>query len=237
MDVALIRELFPHCIEAGRVLGMDEDLRFRLTDAVKRLPPYQINSRGFLQEWIEDWPPGTEGHNVSPNFPLFPGSTITLRGHPELAGAINKWMETRQARGGWITAWDASVWARLERGEKVGQWLQTLVRNSLADNLHNSRNNQSDANFGFTAAVAEALLQSHASEISLLPALPPQWPDGSVRGLRARGNFEVDITWRDGKLVEAIIRSLRGGATQLRYGPVTRNVKLRQGETHQWNGK
>jgi alpha-L-fucosidase 2 len=146
-------------------------------------------------------------------------------------------METRQGRGGWITAWDTSVWARLERGEKVEQWLGALMKNSLADNLHNRSANQSDASFGLTAAIAEALLQSHAGEIALLPALPPHWPNGSVRGLRARGAFELDITWRDGKLVEAAIRSLNGGSTKLRYGSVTREVKLRKGEVYRWNGQ
>jgi alpha-L-fucosidase 2 len=121
IDIALIRELFSHCIEAENILGTDKALGGRLAAVLPKLPPYRINSRGYLQEWIEDWTPGTEGHNVSPNFPLFPGSTITLRGTPELAGAINKWMETRQGRGGWITAWDTAVWARLERGEKVQQ--------------------------------------------------------------------------------------------------------------------
>jgi alpha-L-fucosidase 2 len=237
MDIALIRELFSHCIEAGKILGMDDDFRSRLAATLPKLPPYRINSQGHLQEWIEDWTGGTEGHNVSANFPIFPGSTITLRGNPELAGAINKWMETRQARGGWITAWDASVWARLERGEKAEQWLRSLVRTSLGDNLHNTRNNQSDANFGLTAAVAEALLQSHAGEISLLPALPPSWSDGSIRGLRARGNFEVDITWRGGKLAEATIHSLNGGSARLRYGSLTREVKMAKGETYRWNGQ
>jgi len=237
LDIALMRELFPHCIAAGELLGVDADFRTRLAAALKRLPPYRINSRGFLQEWIEDWAPGSEGHNVSPNFPIFPGSSITLRGNPELAAAINKWMETREARGGWITAWDASVWARLGRGEKVEQWLAILMRGSLADNLHNSRNNQSDASFGLTAAVAEALLQSQAGEIALLPALPPHWPNGSVQGLRARGGFDVDITWRDGKLVEATIRALNGGSTKLRSASGTREVKLRKGETYQWNGQ
>ncbi len=237
MDIAQIRELFGHCIEASRILGIDEDFRARLVATLPKLPPYQINSHGYLQEWIEDWTPGTEGHNVSPNFPLFPGDTITLRGTPELAGAIAKWMETRQAQGGWITAWDTAVWARLENGEKVEQWLGALVKNSLADNLHNIRNNQSDASFGLTAAVAEALLQSHAGEISLLPALPPSWSNGSVKGLRARGAFEVDITWREGKLVEAAIRSLNGGSAKLRCGSVTREVKLSKGETHRWNGQ
>ena len=143
-------------------------------------------------------------------------------------------METRQGRGGWITAWDTAVWARLERGERVDQWLRPLV-SSLADNLHNPRNNQSDANFGLTAAVGEALLQSHAGGISLLPALPPSWSSGSIRGLRARGAFEVDMTWRDGKLVEAAIRSINGGSANLRYGSLVREVKLRKGEIYRWN--
>jgi alpha-L-fucosidase 2 len=111
------------------------------------------------------------------------------------------------------------------------------MRRSLADNLHNRSANQSDANFGLTAAIAEALLQSHAGEIALLPALPPQWSNGSVQGLRARGAFELTIAWRDGKLVEAAVRSLNGGSTKLRYGPVTREVKLSKGETYRWNGK
>ena len=234
IDIALIRELFSHCIEAENILGTDKALGGRLAAVLPKLPPYRINSRGYLQEWIEDWTPGTEGHNVSPNFPLFPGSTITLRGTPELAGAINKWMETRQGRGGWITAWDTAVWARLERGEKVQQWLQPLVR-SLADNLQNPRNNQFDANFGLTAAVAESLLQSHAGEISLLPALPPSWSSGSIHGLRARGGFAVDISWRDGKLTEATVHSQNESSARLRYGSEQREVRLSKGETYRWN--
>jgi alpha-L-fucosidase 2 len=240
LDIALIRELFGHCIEAGQILGTDQEFTSRLATTLPKLPPYRINSRGQLQEWIEDWTPGVENHNISPNFPLFPGDTITLRGTPELAGAISNWMETRRPRGGWTGAFDACVWARLERGDKVEQWLNVLVAtptNSLADNLQNQRNNQSDANFGLTAAIAEALLQSHAGEISLLPALPPGWASGSVSGLRARGGFEVAMTWHDGKLVEAAIHSLNGGSAKLRYGPVTREVKLSKGETYRWNGQ
>ena len=231
MDIAQIRELFGHCIEAERILGTDKSLGDRLAATLPKLPPYRINRHGYLQEWIEDWAGGPEGHNVSPNFPFFPGSTITLRGNPELAGAINKWMETRQARGGWITAWDTAVWARLERGEKVEQWLGALMKNSLADNLHNGRNNQSDANFGLTAAIAEALVQSHAGEISLLPALPPSWSSGSVSGLRARGGFEVAIEWKDGKLVAAAIHSAAQGACTVRYGAQQTRVSIMPGQT------
>ena len=148
-------------------------------------------------------------------------------------------METRQPRGGWIAAlrtpasgraWNAAT--KSSNGSACSS-----CRNSLADNLHNRGNNQSDASFGLTAAIAEPLLQSHAGEISLLPALPPGWSSGSVKGLRARGDFEVDITWHDGKLVEAAIRSLNGGSAKLRYGPVTREVKLAKGETYRWNGQ
>ena len=234
LDIALIRELFSHCIEAGGILGVDEDFRVQLADALKRLPPYRINSRGTLQEWIEDWEGGTEGHNTSPNFPLFPGSSITLRGTPDLAAAIERWMQTRQGRGGWIGAWDTCVWARLERGDKVEEWLRPLV-SSLADNLHNPRNNQSDANFGLTAAVAEALLQSHAGEISLLPALPPSWGDGSVSGLRARGGFEVAMQWKDGKLQSATIHNSVPAAFTIRYGDKTEEVSIEAGQPVRFN--
>jgi alpha-L-fucosidase 2 len=105
LDVALIRELFPHCIEASKLLGVDEDFRARLEAALAQVPPYRVNGRGFLQECIEDWKPGSQGHNVSPDFPFYPGSSITLRGNPELARAIGNWMETRRPRGGWPTAW------------------------------------------------------------------------------------------------------------------------------------
>jgi alpha-L-fucosidase 2 len=235
MDIAQIRELFGHCIEAGKILGVDQEFQARLAATLPRLEPYQINSRGFLQEWIEDWEGGPEGHNVSPNFPFFPGSTITLRGNPELAGAVNKWMETRQGRGGWITAWDTAVWARLERGEKVQQWLRPLV-SALADNLQNTRNNQSDANFGLTAAIAESLLQSHAGEIALLPAWPPNWPDGSVSGLRARGGYEVSLAWREGKLVFAQIDHAAGGVCMVRYGGKTAKVTVQPGQAARLDG-
>ena len=235
MDVAIIRELFPHCIAASRLLGVDDDFRTQLEAALTRLPPYQINRRGYLQEWIEDWTPGNQGHNVSPNFTFYPGSSITLRGTPPLAAAIASWMETRRVRGGWPTAWDISVWARLERGDKVAACMRAIVRNSLSPSLRNTGSNQVDCNFGYTAGVAEALLQSHAGEISLLPALPAGWTDGSVQGLRARGGFEVGIRWTGGKLQSAEIRSANTTGCKVRYGASTADLSVKAGETIRLN--
>ena len=235
LDVAIMSELFPHCIAASQVLGVDEDFRGRLEAALNRLPPYQINSRGYLQEWIDDWQPGDQGHNCSPNFTIYPGSSVTLHGTPQLAGAILKWMEQRHSRGGWPLAWDICVWARLERGDKVGNCLQTLVRNSLAPNLYNAGANQSDASFGLTAGVAEALLQSHAGEICLLPALPSGWSDGTISGLRARGGFEVDVQWKKGRLHLAEIRNRNASACKVRYGARTVELSLKPGQTIRLN--
>jgi alpha-L-fucosidase 2 len=231
LDVALIRELFPHCIEAGKLLAVDDEFRARLEAALARVPPYQINGRGFLQEWIEDWKPGSQGHNVSPDFPFYPGSSITLRGNPELSRAIGNWMETRRPRGGWPTAWDLAMWARLKRGDQVAACMRAIVRNSLAPDLHNARSNQSDCNFGYTAAVAEALLQSHAGEISLLPALPAGWAHGSVTGLRARGGYEVGMRWNAGKLASAQIRGTTSGPCRVRSGEKIVTISLKAGET------
>jgi alpha-L-fucosidase 2 len=235
MDVALIRELFPHCIEASKLLGVDEEFRARLEAALTRIPTYRINRRGFLEEWVEDWEPGNQGHNVSPDFPFYPGSSITLRGNPGLARAIGNWMETRRPRGGWPTAWDLAMWARLERGDKVAACMRAIVRNSLASDLHNAGSNQSDCNFGYTAGVAEALLQSHAGEISLLPALPTDWTDGSVTGLRARGGLEVSMQWKAGKLVSAQILGITPGPCQVRSGGKTVTVPLQAGQALKLN--
>ncbi len=234
IDIALVRDLFSHCIEAEKILNMDQDFSTKLTAALKRLPPYRINSLGSLQEWIEDWTPGNEGHNTSPNFPFFPGNSITLRGTPDLAVAIKKGMEARRPGGGWIGAWNTCVWARLERSDMVDQWLPAIIT-SFADNLHNSRSNQSDANFGLTAAVAESLLQSHAGEISLLPALPTSWNTGSISGLRARGGYEVAIQWENGKLKSAAIKNFAPATFKVRYGDKTSEVSIKAGQTLRLN--
>ena len=237
MDVGLIRELFPHCIAAGQIIGLDPDFRARLQTALTRLPPYRLSAAGYVQEWLEDWKPGDQGHNVSANFPFYPGNSLTLRGQPEFAAAYQRWMDDHPPDGGFRLSWGIAMWARLERGDRAGALMREYLKVGPAANLHNAHNNQSDASYGYTAAVAEALVQSHAGEISLLPALPPEWPAGSVTGLRARGAYEVGITWRAGQLVTAQIHSLHGGTIQLRNGPVTRTLTLTPGQTYHWNGR
>ncbi|MCX6879811.1 MAG: glycoside hydrolase family 95 protein [Verrucomicrobia bacterium] len=230
MDIAITRDLFTHCIEATRVLGVDADFQDQLVAALKRLPPYQVNRRGHLQEWLEDWKPGAMGHNMSPYFTFFPGTSITRRSAPELVAAIQKWMDQRQRGGGWPLAWDICLWARLERGDQVAACVRRMVGHSLAPNLHNRGSNQSDGSFGLTAGIAEALLQSQAGEISLLPALPTSWPDGAVSGLRARGGFELTMRWKAGRLESAEIRNPNAAVARVRYGERTAELSFKAGE-------
>jgi alpha-L-fucosidase 2 len=216
---------------------VDADFRAQLESALKKIPPYQIGKSGFVQEWIEDWQPGPQGHNVSPNFPFCPGSSITLRGNPDFATAYQKWMEAHPPRGGFPLAWGIAMWARLERGDKVGSLIEAYLNRGPAANLHNAGANQSDASFGYTAAVAEALVQSHAGEISLLPALPPQWPNGSVEGLRARHGYEVSLEWKATKLYRAQISNHNGGSCTVRFGEKTKKVSVSPDKAVQLNAE
>jgi alpha-L-fucosidase 2 len=243
-DQQLIWELFDDYLKAAKALGSDAAYQQKIAGLQARLAPNKIGKWGQLQEWQADRDdPQNRHRHTSHLFALYPGRQITLAGTPELAKAarvslLARSSDTADADGkrwtpaqmhpesiyGWVWAWRAAMWARLGEAErahalvwgKLGNTAPNMLGLNLPYFTHRQELIQLDSSFGITAAIAEMLLQSHAGEIHLLPALPGAWANGSFRGLRARGNLTVDAQWRDGQLVKAVITAPPGPHPQLR---------------------
>jgi len=234
MDHQIIRNLFADTIKAGEILGVDEDLRKTLIEKRAKIAPNQIGRHGQLQEWLEDKDnPGNRHRHLSHLWGLHPGCEITPRGTPELFNAARVSLTHRgDGATGWSKAWKVNLWARCEDGEHTYKILQGLITGSTFPNMFDACPPfQIDGNFGGTSGIAEMLLQSHAGEIALLPALPGAWKNGSVKGLRARGGLEVDIAWKDGKLASYELRASCDGTHSIRLPDgTTKQITLKAGQ-------
>jgi alpha-L-fucosidase 2 len=254
MDLEIIWDLFTNCLEATRVLGIEPEFAAQLTAARAKLLPLKVGARGQLQEWADDFMEQEVHHrHVSHLFGLHPGRQIT-RETPELYAAARKTLEIRGDDGtGWSLGWKINFWARFHDGDHAYTLIKYLLRpvgakaqgtnyaggGGVYPNLFDAHPPfQIDGNFGFTAGMCELLVQSHAGAVELLPALPPAWPAGRVRGLRARGGLTVmELAWREGALSRVVVRAEADGAWTLRAGEIAVKLELRKGEQAAFDAK
>jgi len=234
-DMAMIRELFLDVLSAQQVLKNDNEFATKINNALTSLLPYQVSKKGHLQEWYYDWEDADPKHrHQSHLYGLYPGNHITVEKTPALAAAAKKTLEIKgDETTGWSKGWRINLWARLKDGDRAYKMYRELLKFVPPDETKENYKNaggtypnlldahppfQIDGNFGGAAAVAEMLVQSNGEVIELLPALPKAWPSGEVRGLKARGNYEINMSWNAGQVTNLVIKSAKPTAQVLMNG-------------------
>lgn len=247
-DLAIIRELFKNTIKGAKALGIDNDYQQQLQSALNRLRPYHIGKRGNLMEWYHDWEDQDWHHrHQSHLLGLYPFHQISVNKTPELAAAATKTLEIKgDSSTGWSTGWRINLWARLHRADKAYQIYRkqlTYVSSAVyKDSKHRSGGTypnlfdahppfQIDGNFGGTAGVCEMLMQCDGETMHLLPALPKEWPAGEIKGIKARGNYEINLVWNNGKVSKASITSKNTGNLTVKYNGKLKTFSFKAGET------
>lgn len=255
MDMEILRDLFTECCEAAKILKEKINtcvipsvtnvslLQGQIEEALKKIPPIRIDSTGRIMEWMEEYEEKELGHrHMSHLYALYPSDQISVDQTPELAEAAKKTLKTRLSHGGghtgWSRAWIINFYAKLRDAESAAENIRLMLTNSTYPNLFDRHPPfQIDGNFGVTAAIAQMLVQSGENEIILLPSLPRQWADGSVKGLRVVGNASVDLAWNDGKLVEFAIYADSEYNGTLVYGKKKNLIYIEKGKSIQVNGQ
>ena len=223
-DLAMIRELFLDIIAAQKILKNDNEFASKINTALNNLHPYKVGKAGNLQEWYYDWEDNDPQHrHQSHLFGLYPGTHITIDKTPTIAAAAKKTLEIKgDETTGWSKGWRINLWARLKEGDHAYKMYRELLKYVPPDETKENYKNaggtypnlldahppfQIDGNFGGAAAVAEMLVQSNDDFITLLPALPKAWANGAVKGLKARGNYEIEMSWTDSQVTRLVIKS------------------------------